>query len=314
MRMRYGLGALLAAVALAGCGGQSDSSAQDDITPKDYNAPVIQSVSLLADTNGAVVAKGESGKQQITLQMRAVDDIDTTAFCLGKSSTAPKASDSCFLANAVQTINVGPLWRVYARDAAGNISMPSVVRGPCSEAAYAASDSSSQPTVCLLTSDGEIVVALDTKASNTVTNFSKYVADGFYAGTLFHRIMSNFMVQGGGFELADGERVKKPPTYDPIELEKTSDTGLSNVVGSIAMARSTESNSATSEFFINVVNNSSTLDASLSGDGYAVFGRVIYGLDTAVQAIRNKAVINNGANEISQPVDDLFIFWAYQMK
>lgn len=127
--------------------------------------------------------------------------------------------------------------------------------------------------VVLETEKGDINLELDpNKAPITVNNFLKYVDDGFYDGTIFHRVMPNFMIQGGGFT-ADG--VKKE-TRSPIELE--SKNGLSNTVGTIAMARGGSPNSATAQFFINVASNEN-IDYRPGFPGYAVFGRVTSGMD-----------------------------------
>lgn len=129
--------------------------------------------------------------------------------------------------------------------------------------------------VKLATSMGDIVVELDAqKAPKTVANFVQYVKDGHYNGTVFHRVIDNFMVQGGGMT-AD---LKEKPTRAPIPLE--SKNGLDNVRGTIAMARTMVPDSATSQFFINVKDNAFLNAAnSRDGNGYAVFGKVISGMD-----------------------------------
>lgn len=130
-------------------------------------------------------------------------------------------------------------------------------------------------TVKLVTSQGDIVVQLDAaKAPKTVDNFLQYVKAGHYNGTVFHRVIENFMIQGGGMT----PDLKEKPTRAPIPLE--SRNGLSNLRGTIAMARTNVPDSATSQFFINVKDNA-FLDASRSpdGNGYAVFGKVVQGLD-----------------------------------
>ncbi len=128
--------------------------------------------------------------------------------------------------------------------------------------------------VKLATSAGDIVIELDAaKAPKTVENFLKYVSAGHYNGTVFHRVIPSFMIQGGGMT-AD---MKEKATRAPIPLE--SENGLSNVRGSVAMARTGDPNSATAQFFVNV-NDNLRLDGSKAGvDGYAVFGKVISGMD-----------------------------------
>jgi cyclophilin family peptidyl-prolyl cis-trans isomerase len=136
------------------------------------------------------------------------------------------------------------------------------------------------------TSKGDIVLELDpVRAPKSVANFMSYVKKGAYNGTIFHRVMSNFMIQGGGFN-AD---MQKRPTSDPIKNEWRN--GLKNVTGSIAMARlGRQPDSATSQFFINVKDNPN-LDKPMDGAGYAVFGKVVAGMDV-VNAIRDVRVGN----------------------
>ena len=127
----------------------------------------------------------------------------------------------------------------------------------------------------LKTSEGDIVVQLDAaKAPKTVANFVEYVKSGHYNGTVFHRVIDGFMIQGGGMT----PDLKEKPTRAPIPLE--SRNGLSNTRGTIAMARTSVPDSATAQFFINVKDNG-FLDATRSpdGNGYAVFGKVVEGLE-----------------------------------
>jgi peptidyl-prolyl cis-trans isomerase A (cyclophilin A) len=129
--------------------------------------------------------------------------------------------------------------------------------------------------VKIATSMGDIVVQLDTaKAPKTVDNFVQYVKSGHYNGTVFHRVIVGFMIQGGGMT----PDLKEKPTRPAIPLE--SRNGLSNARGTIAMARTNIPDSATSQFFINVVDNN-FLDATRypDGNGYAVFGKVVSGMD-----------------------------------
>ncbi len=129
------------------------------------------------------------------------------------------------------------------------------------------------PVVVMKTSMGEVRIQLARdKAPVSVDNFLSYVKENYYDGTVFHRVMDGFMIQGGGFT----PDLTKKPTKAPIKLEVG--TGLKNVKGSIAMARTNDPNSATSQFFINVVDNAA-LDSKGEGTGYAVFGQVIAGMD-----------------------------------
>jgi cyclophilin family peptidyl-prolyl cis-trans isomerase len=129
------------------------------------------------------------------------------------------------------------------------------------------------PVVLMKTSMGEIKIRLaPDKAPSTVENFLGYVNDKFYDGTIFHRVIASFMIQGGGFT----PDMNKKPTKAPSKLE--AQTGLKNKRGTIAMARTNDPHSATCQFFINVVDNG-MLDAKSATDGYAVFGEVVSGMD-----------------------------------
>ena len=131
------------------------------------------------------------------------------------------------------------------------------------------------PKVEFKTSLGDFVVELNPeKAPKTVENFLGYVNSGFYDGTIFHRVINNFMVQGGGFT----QDMQQKNTKSPIPLE--SQNGLNNVLYSIAMARTSIPDSATAQFFINVVNNKNLDYPRPDGHGYAVFGMVIKGSET----------------------------------
>lgn len=150
---------------------------------------------------------------------------------------------------------------VQARTPAGGVLLSSTFTVP-------------QPQVTLATSQGTMVLELNpTQAPVTVNNFLAYTGDGFYAGTLFHRVIAGFVIQAGG---VTSGLVVKPVTYAPIVLE--SNNGLSNLRGTVAMARTNDLNSATSQFFINHVDNPG-LNYSTTSAGYAVFGSVVTGMD-----------------------------------
>jgi peptidyl-prolyl cis-trans isomerase A (cyclophilin A) len=127
--------------------------------------------------------------------------------------------------------------------------------------------------VLFTTSLGDLTILLyQHEAPITVKNFLAYVDSGFYNGTIFHRVIPGFVIQGGGF---DGKMMRRP-TYAPIKNE--SDNGMKNERATLSMARTSDPNSATSQFFINLVDNRS-LDYTGRGAGYAVFGKVIKGMD-----------------------------------
>jgi len=148
------------------------------------------------------------------------------------------------------------------------------------------------PSVQFQTSAGDFVIELNVeRAPKTVENFLQYVNDKHYEGTIFHRVIDGFMVQGGGFTAAMAQK----PTRAPIPLE--SSNGLRNERGTISMARSGNPNSATSQFFINVVDNAGLNAPQPDGFGYAVFGKVSSGMET-IDKIRtlptgNKAGMQN---------------------
>jgi len=138
--------------------------------------------------------------------------------------------------------------------------------------AWAQTAAAGQPRVKLATTAGDIVLELDpAKAPKTVANFLQYVKDKHYDGTIFHRVIDGFMIQGGGYT-AD---MKEKATRAPIPLE--ADNGLKNDAYTIAMARTGDPNSATSQFFINVKNNDMLNAPKPDGHGYAVFGKVVSG-------------------------------------
>ncbi|WP_089952723.1 peptidylprolyl isomerase [Limnohabitans sp. 2KL-3] len=273
----------------------------------DTTAPVISAINVSAPSNG-----------QLTLTVSANDDLRVTGYCLKTNATAPLASDACFTASASQSVATPATptpYFAWAKDSVNNVSSAfNRVAGACSNEGVTASQTVNLPTVCISTSLGEMVVALESsKAPITSANFLKYVNDGYFSQTVFHRVISNFMIQGGGFTGVpiSSANAKKGTLYDPIELETTQKTGLSNTVGTLAMARTNVLNSATHEFFINTVDNTFLNDSS---GGYAVFGRVISGLNTTVENIRNVPVQNNGSAERSQPLTPPVINWAYPLK
>ena len=132
------------------------------------------------------------------------------------------------------------------------------------------------PKVILETTKGSITIELyPGKAPDTVKNFLAYVDAGFYNGTIFHRVIPNFMIQGGGF----ASDMQQKPTRPPVKIE--SDNGLKNERGTIAMARTQDPNSATAQFFINSVDNTflNFTAKTVQGWGYAVFAKVVQGMD-----------------------------------
>ena len=152
----------------------------------------------------------------------------------------------------------------------------------------------------MTTNHGEIHIELDPeKAPVTCANFEQYVRDGHYDGTLFHRVINGFMIQGGGMNT---DSVQKP-TRDPIENEAKN--GLKNRTGTIAMARTMEPHSASAQFFINVSDNGFLDYPGQDGWGYCVFGRVAAGMDV-VDKIKTVATGNKHGHQ-DVPVEDVVI-------
>ena len=149
--------------------------------------------------------------------------------------------------------------------------------------------------VLMKTSLGDIKLELDdTRAPLSVANFLGYVNDGFYDGTIFHRVIGNFMIQGGGFEPGMKQKRTKPA------IKNESGNGLSNARGSIAMARTNQLDSATSQFYINVVNNT-----GLDGAKYCVFGKVTEGMDV-VDKIKSVQTSSKAGHQ-DVPLQDVVI-------
>lgn len=158
-----------------------------------------------------------------------------------------------------------------------------------------------KPRVRLQTSYGPVVIELEPDAApKTVENFLAYVRSGFYAGTIFHRVIPSFMIQGGGFT----ENLQEKPTQAPIpnEAELSFKAGLRNVRGAVAMARTPEPHSASAQFFISTADNP-RLDfqaATMEGYGYCVFGRVVEGLGAITKIERVITVSRRGMSNVPE--------------
>lgn len=183
--------------------------------------------------------------------------------------------------------------------------LPLSVKDPEGKLVFATTLTVPKPQVALETSLGSMLLELDpAKAPLSVNNFLSYVRQGFYTNTLFHRVIAGFVVQGGGYTTG---LVKKPGQAAPIALE--SQNGLSNLRGTLAMARTNDPNSATSEFYVNLVDNVA-LD-TLNG-GYAVFGAVVQGMGV-VDAIASQPTGSvNGTPDV--PLSEVTITSAVQVR
>ena len=156
--------------------------------------------------------------------------------------------------------------------------------------------------VKLHTNHGTITLELDAeKAPKTVENFLQYVRDGFFDGTVFHRVIDGFMIQGGGFEPG----MTQKPTRETIENEASN--GLKNEAYTVAMARTPNPNSATAQFFINIANNSflNFTAPTPQGYGYAVFGKVVEGMDVVDKIRKVKTGSRSGHQDV--PLEDVVI-------
>jgi len=185
-------------------------------------------------------------------------------------------------------------------------TLPMTLRSAEGKTLYSTTLTVPTPQVTLNTSLGSVVMELDPQAAPiTVNNFLAYVGSNYYTNTLFHRVIAGFVVQGGGYTAG---LVKKPGQTAPIALE--SNNGLLNLRGTVAMARTDVPDSATSEFFVNLVDNTSLNYQSAASPGYAVFGKVVQGLEVidAIAAVPTSA--QNGAQNV--PTTDVTITAAAQ--
>ncbi|MBN8411350.1 peptidyl-prolyl cis-trans isomerase [Halomonas denitrificans] len=160
--------------------------------------------------------------------------------------------------------------------------------------------------IILQTNFGDITIELNhDEAPKTAANFEQYVREGFYDGTLFHRVIDGFMVQGGGFD----SNFEQKQTHAPIENE--ADNGLKNVTGTLAMARTQDPHSATAQFFINVADNDflNHTGKNMQGWGYCVFGRVVEGMEV-VNRIKGVSTTRRGMHA-DVPAEDVIIQRAY---
>jgi peptidyl-prolyl cis-trans isomerase B (cyclophilin B) len=165
------------------------------------------------------------------------------------------------------------------------------------------------PRVRLTTSLGDIVIELDpARAPKTTENFLGYVRSGHYDGTIFHRVIDNFMIQAGGF---DPDMSARKPGQS---IENEADNGLSNVIGSIAMARTSDPHSASAQFFINVSDNA-FLDfksRSTEGWGYCVFGAVVEGMDVVDRIVKSPTTGRAGHQDV--PTEAIVIESALELR
>ena len=186
--------------------------------------------------------------------------------------------------------------------------LPLVVKSESGSVLYTTVLTVPNPEVTIITSKGAITVELNPKAAPiSVNNFLSYAGSGFYRDVLFHRVIAGFVVQAGGYTAG---MVKKTSTNPAIQLE--SNLGLSNVRGSIAMARTSIFNSATSEFYFNVADNLALDYKNAANPGYAVFGKVVQGMDVVDSIAAQPTGVFNGFADV--PLADVSISFVLQTK
>jgi peptidyl-prolyl cis-trans isomerase A (cyclophilin A) len=247
--------------------------------------PVITGVKVQSIKYGNTATIYLGGKD-----LRSSITVDSNGACTNPSFASNSTTDTLVLNCGVKVVG----------------DMPLTLKAENGSVLYTTTVTVPKPQVTLFTTKGAIVLELDpTTAPISSNNYLSYVSKGYYTSTLFHRVISGFMIQGGGYTTG---MVKKSGQSAAIELE--SNKGLSNLRGTLAMARTNVFNSATSEFFINVVDNT-FLDYKNAGNpGYAVFGKVVQGMDVVDAIVAEPTGVLNGFADV--PLTDMVISLALQ--
>ena len=273
--VKYLLGAAVCSVAvlLSACGGSSEFP------------PVITGVkvqSLKYGANATIYLGGKDLRSNLT--------VESNGSCINPSFATNSTTDTLVLNCGVKVVG----------------DLPLTIKSENGTVLYTTTLNVPKPQVTLFTTKGTVVLEVDpTTAPISSNNFLSYVSKGFYTSTLFHRVISGFMIQGGGYTTG---LVKKTGQVAAIELE--SNKGLSNARGTLAMARTNVFNSATSEFFINVVDNTFLDYKNAASPGYAVFGKVVQGMDVVDAIVAEPTGVLNGFADV--PVTDITISLALQ--
>lgn len=273
--VKYLLGAAVCSVAvlLSACGGSSEFP------------PVITGVkvqSLKYGANATIYLGGKDLRSNLT--------VESNGSCINPSFATNSTTDTLVLNCGVKVVG----------------DLPLTIKSENGTVLYTTTLTVPKPQVTLFTTKGTVVLEVDpTTAPISSNNFLSYVSKGFYTSTLFHRVISGFMIQGGGYTTG---LVKKTGQVAAIELE--SNKGLSNARGTLAMARTNVFNSATSEFFINVVDNTFLDYKNAANPGYAVFGKVVQGMDVVDTIVAQPTGILNGFADV--PLTDVVISLALQ--
>jgi len=265
--------ALALAALLTACGGSTGFT------------PVITAVKPQSVSYGRMATIYLGGKD-----LRSSLVVDSNGGCINPSFASSSTTDLLVLNCGVKVVG----------------DMPVTIKTTSGEVVYSTTITVPKPQVTLITSKGAITLELDpTIAPITTNNFLSYVASGFYKDTLFHRVIAGFVVQGGGYVSGMLKRTSSAPA---IELE--TNKGLSNLRGTLAMARTNVPNSATSEFFINLVDNLSLDYKNAANPGYAVFGSVVQGLDVVDAIATEPTGVVKGFADV--PLADVNITLAVQ--
>ena len=273
--VKYLLGAAVCSVAvlLSACGGSSEFP------------PVITGVkvqSLKYGANATIYLGGKDLRSNLT--------VESNGSCINPSFATNSTTDTLVLNCGVKVVG----------------DLPLTIKSENGTVLYTTTLSVPKPQVTLFTTKGTVVLEVDpTTAPISSNNFLSYVSKGFYTSTLFHRVISGFMIQGGGYTTG---LVKKTGQVAAIELE--SNKGLSNARGTLAMARTNVFNSATSEFFINVVDNTFLDYKNAANPGYAVFGKVVQGMDVVDTIVAQPTGKLNDFEDV--PLTDVVISLALQ--
>ena len=224
------------------------------------------------------------------------------AFYLGVSQLNQGVTlNASLCSNLVQVVSPSPLYLAYSCTPNGSGTMVFTATDTSGKVLLSQNFTVPDPQVTMVTSMGTIVLDLNPNAApKTVTNFLQYVNSGFYSNLIFHRVIPGFVIQSGGF--MTGMSPVNPP-YASINLETPN--GLSNLTGTLAMARTSDPNSATSQFYINVADNTNLDYVDSNNPGYAVFGKVVTGLDVvnSIATVPTQSV--GGYSDV--PVSDVTI-------
>jgi cyclophilin family peptidyl-prolyl cis-trans isomerase len=316
--------AIIAALAsaLSACGGGGGGGAaitsSTPETPAPSPAPAALTAKPLANDKVRLTLSGVSAQ--------------ASRYCIRQDATQPPTSDPCFsdgdstalvqektIASPSNTQRVVFTAWVLSGSTVSRHATVSLAGKTCSAAAYAAlaAANTTLPAVCIITGTGsttyESVLKLESvKAPISVANFLRYVNQGFYDQTVFHRFLKGGtnVVQGGSYGHDGSNYVDKVSTLPAIVLESTLTSTLSNTAGTIAMARTTDPDSGTSGFFVNTTNNQSSFDSSNTRNGYAVFGAFIHGAQSWTDLLNS---VSSGI-EVINPSTLVRLHWAYQIQ